>query len=136
MVLNHIDVVFVDDEDARLTNDVHNVDVLDDDIVVDLIPFDKMVHEGTDVYDVGEDVSPLDVMRPAGFISWWTRMCDVQCFPLMQCNKYDVEAVVDDGLNEDEIFANEDTENGQVDARGLDILLIDPDVLHIDDVLL
>ena len=62
-------------------------------------------------------------------------MCDVQCFPLMQRNKDDVEVVVDDGLTEDEVFANEDTEDGQ-DARGLDVLLLDHDVLHIDDVLL
>ena len=63
-------------------------------------------------------------------------MCDVQCFPLMQHNKDDVEVVVDDRLNEDEVFANEDTEDGQVDVRGPDILMLDYDVLHIDDVLL
>ena len=59
----------------------------------------------------------------------------VQCLPLMQCIKDDVELVVNDGLNEDEIFATEDTEDGQ-DARGLDVLLLGHDVLHIDDVLL
>ena len=37
----------------------------------------------------------------------------------MQRNKDDVEIVVDDGLFEDEMFANEDTEDGQ-DAIGLD----------------
>ena len=64
-------------------------------------------------------------------------MCHVQCFPLMQRNKDDVEIVVDDGLFEDEMFANGDAEDGQ-DARGLDVnaLLLDHDVLHIDDVLL
>ena len=64
-------------------------------------------------------------------------MCHVQCFPLMQRNKDDVEIVVDDGLFEDEMFANEDAEDGQ-DARGLDVntLLLDHDVLHTDDVLL
>ena len=46
-----------------------------------------------------------------------------------------MEVVVNDGLTEDEVFANEDTEDGQ-DARGLDVLLLDHDVLHIDDVLL
>ena len=48
-----------------------------------------------------------------------------------------MEIVVDDGLFEEEMFANEDTEDGQ-DARGLDVntLLLDHDVLHIDDVLL
>ena len=46
-----------------------------------------------------------------------------------------MEIVVDDGLFEDEMFANEDTEDGQ-DARGLDVLLLDHDVVHIDDVLL
>ena len=57
-------------------------------------------------------------------------MCDVQCLPLMQRNKDDVEVVVNDGLNEDEVFANEDTEDGQ------DVLLLDHDVLHTVDVLL
>ena len=49
-----------------------------------------------------------------------------------------MEVVVDDGLTEDEVFANEDTEDGQVDAIGLDVmtLLLDHDVLHTDDVLL
>ena len=101
-----------------LVND--DVGVLDD-VVVNLIPFDEMVHEGIGVDDVGEDVSPLDVMRLADSISRWTRMCDVQCFPLMHCYKDDVEVVVDDGLIEDEVFANEDTEDGQVDASGLDV---------------
>ena len=56
----------------------------------------------------------------------------------MQCKKDDVKIVVDDGLVEDEMFASEDTEDGQIDARGLDVntLLLDLDVLHIDDVLL
>ena len=62
-------------------------------------------------------------------------MCDVQCFPLMQRNKDDVEVVVDDGLTEDEVFANKDTEDGQ-DAIDLDVLLLDHGVLHISDVLL
>ena len=65
-------------------------------------------------------------------------MYDVQCFPLLQCYNDDMEVVVDDGLVEDEIFANEDTEDGQVDARGLDVktFLLDHGVLHTDDVLL
>ena len=58
-------------------------------------------------------------------------MCDVQCFPLMQRDKDDVEVVVNDGLTEDEVFANEDTWDGQDE----NVLLIDHDVLHIDDVL-
>ena len=49
-------------------DEVHDVGVLDD-VVVNLIPFDEMVHEGIGVNDVGEDVSPLDVMRPAGSTS-------------------------------------------------------------------
>ena len=53
----------------------------------------------------------------------------------MQCDKDDVEVIVDDGLNEDEVFANKGTEDGQ-DARCLNVLLLDHDVLHMDDVLL
>ena len=62
-------------------------------------------------------------------------MCDVQYFPLMQHNKDDVEVVVNDGLTEDEVFANKYTEDGQ-DAVDLDVLLLDHGVLHISDVLL
>ena len=51
-----------------------------------------------------------------------------------------MEVVVDDGLVCDEVFARShfnDAEDGQVDAKGLDVKThqIDPDVLHIDDVL-
>ena len=62
-------------------------------------------------------------------------VCYCPDFPLMQCNKDDVEVVVNDGLSEDKVFANKDTEDGQ-DARGLGVLLLDHDVLHIGDVLL
>ena len=62
-------------------------------------------------------------------------MCDVQYFPLMQHNKNDVEVVVNDGLTEDEVFANKYTEDGQ-DVVDLDVLLLDHGVLHISDVLL
>ena len=115
VILLHADVVMADEAITLLMCDVPVVDVLEDDVVVGLFP--------------------LDEMKPAGSTSWWTRMYDVQCFPLMQYNKDDVEVVVDNGLTEDEVFANEDTEDGQ-DARGLDVLLVDHDVLHIDDVLL
>ena len=54
-----------------------------DDVVVHLIPYDEMMSKGTQVDHEGADVSPLDVMRPAGSISRWTRMCDAKCFPLM-----------------------------------------------------
>ena len=42
-----------------------------------------------------------------------------------------MKVVVNDGLTEDEVFANEDTGDGQVD-----VVYLDQDVLHIDDVLL
>ena len=83
------------------------------------------MHEEVGVTDVDMDVSPLDAMRPAGSTSWWTRMQDVQCFPLMQCQSDDVEATVDDGLVEDEVFAKEHAEDDQV--------VFDHDVPHIDD---
>ena len=51
--------------------------------MVHLIPYDEMVHEEIGINDVGEDVSPLDAMRPADSIPRWTRMCDAKCFPLM-----------------------------------------------------
>ena len=35
-------------------------------------------------------------------------MCDVQCFPLMQCDKDDVGVVVNDELAGDEVFAKKD----------------------------
>ena len=57
-------------------------------------------------------------------------MYDVQCFPLMQCDKDDVEVVVNDELVEDEVFAKEDVWDGQDE-----ILLIDHEILHTDDVL-
>ena len=73
VILAHVDVVVVDETIALLMYDVHAVDVLDDDddddVVVDLIPLDEVVHEGIGVDEVGEDVSPLVVMRPAGSIS-------------------------------------------------------------------
>ena len=51
-----------------------------------------------------------------------------------------MEVVVDDRLVCDEVFARshrEDAEDGQVDAKGLDVKihLIDHDVFHIGDVL-
>ena len=115
VILLHADVVMVDETITLLMCDVPVVDVLEDDEVVGLFP--------------------LDEMKPTGSTSGWTRMCDVQCFPLMQRDKDDVEVVVNDGLTEDEVFANEDTGDGQ-DERGLNVLLIDHDVLHTDDVLL
>ena len=57
-------------------------------------------------------------------------MYDVQCFPLMQRDKDDVEVVVNDELAEDEVFAKEDVWDGQDE-----ILPIDHGVLHTDDVL-
>ena len=115
VILLHVDVVMADEAITLLMCDVPVVDVLDDDVVVGLFP--------------------LDEMRPVGSTSGWTRMYDVQCFPLMQYNKDDVEVVVNDEFTEDEVFANEDTGDGQ-DERGLNVLLIDHDVLHADDVLL
>ena len=58
----------MDDANTFLMDDVHDVGVLDD-VAVDLIPSDEMVHEGIGVNEVGEDVSPLDAMKPAGSTS-------------------------------------------------------------------
>ena len=69
MILTLVDVVVVDETITLLMYDVHVVAVLDDDVAADLIPLDEVVHEGIGVDEVGEDVSPLDVMRPAGSIS-------------------------------------------------------------------
>ena len=62
------------------------------------------------------DVPGLNAMRLADSIPRWTRMCDVRHFPLMQCYNDDVGIVVNDGLIEDEMFADDDTKDGQVDG--------------------
>ena len=69
MILTLVDVAVVNEIIALLMYDVHAVAVLDDDVAVDLIPFDEVVPEEVGVDEVGEDVSPLYVMRPAGSIS-------------------------------------------------------------------
>ena len=68
VVLNYFDVEVVDSAGTLLMDDVHDVGVLDD-VVVNLIPFNEMIHKGIGVDDVDEDVSPLDVMRQAGSTS-------------------------------------------------------------------
>ena len=44
----------VDETIALLMYDVHAVAILDDDVAVDLIPFDEVVHEEIGVDEVGE----------------------------------------------------------------------------------
>ena len=104
------DIVKFDETVILLMCDVLVVDVLENDEVVGLVP--------------------LDAMKPTSSISWWIRLGDAQCFPLMQHVKDDVEVVVNDELAEDEVFAKEDVCDGQDE-----VLLIDHGVLHTDDVL-
>ena len=107
-------------------------DVVDDNVILLHVTVDEtniLLMCDVHVVDVLKDdvvvgLFPLDEMKPTG-----------STFPLMQRNKDDVEVVINDGLTENEVSANEDTEDGQ-DARGLDVLLLDHDVLHIGDVLL
>ena len=137
VLVNCFDVEVADDRCTLLTYDVQDVDILDD-VVVLLTPYDEMMSEGTMVGLEDANVSPLDMMRPVGSISGWTRMCDAKCFPLKWCHKNSVEVVVDDGLTDDGVFASEESEDGQVDAIGLDVLTFcfDHDALRNDDVLL
>ena len=78
-----LNVEAVDEANELLIDEVHAVDVFDD-VVARLIYLDEMMLEDVGVHDGCRDVSPLDARRPAGSISRWTRMYDVQCFPLMQ----------------------------------------------------
>ena len=65
--------------------DVYKVDVdALDEVTAGLPPMDEMMVTEVGANDIDDNVSPLDAMRPAGSISRWTRMCDNQCFPLMQ----------------------------------------------------
>ena len=60
-----------------IKSDVYVVDVGHlDEVAVRLPPVDVMVKVEVEANDVGDDVSPLDAMRPAGSISRCTRMCD------------------------------------------------------------
>ena len=45
-------------------------------VVVRFPPVDEMVDAKVEANDVGDDVSPLDAMRPAGSIPRCTRVCD------------------------------------------------------------
>ena len=72
MVLNCLDVEVVDDAKELL---MVNVEVLDE-VAAGLLPTDEMLDVEVEANDVGDVVSPLDAMRPAGSISRCTRMCD------------------------------------------------------------
>ena len=77
-----------------------NVDVLDG-VIYRLPPMSEMMATEVGVNNIDNDVSPLDAMRPVGSIPRWTRMCDDQCFPLMQQWEDDIdEIVVEDGLDD------------------------------------
>ena len=82
MPMNYFEVEVADGVCTLLMYDVHDVDILDD-VVVLLIPYDETMSKGTEVDYEEADVSPLDMMRPAGSISRWAKMGDAKCFPLM-----------------------------------------------------
>ena len=80
LVQEYLDVVAgVADVDVLLmiNSDVYEDDVgLLDEVAVWLPPVDELLSVGVEANDVGDDVSPLDAMRPAGSISRCTRMCN------------------------------------------------------------
>ena len=60
-----------------INSDVYKVGVGHlDDVMVRLPPVDEMLNMKGEANDVGDDVSPLDAIGPAGSISRCTRMCD------------------------------------------------------------
>ena len=80
LIHEYLDVVVVIagvDLLLMINSDVYEVGVgYLDEVAVKLPPVDEMLDVEVDANDVGDDVSPLDAMRPAGSIFRCKRMCD------------------------------------------------------------